>query len=134
MDTPEAARAMTNRQTQSYLYEFDRNETRSTGTISLLVSADPLQHYHEIHVVNGRVPLQRDTRETWLHTMKVVPSTYHQMVDIPLQLGRPTSEEIKSRPKPFLQSLGRDRGRSRKLLEQLRGDPPQKEAKLVAAE
>jgi len=48
MDTPEAARAMTNRQTQSYMYEFDRNETRSTGTISLLVRADPLQHYHEI--------------------------------------------------------------------------------------
>jgi len=41
-DSPEAARALINCQTQSHLYWFDENETRSPGTISLPVRADPL--------------------------------------------------------------------------------------------
>ena len=40
-NTPEIARAMIGPQTQSHLYGFDRNETRSSGTISLPVRADP---------------------------------------------------------------------------------------------
>ena len=40
-DSQEAARVLINCQTQSRLYEFDGNETRSLGTISLPVRADP---------------------------------------------------------------------------------------------
>ena len=50
-DTPEAARAMINPQSLSNLYEFDENETRSSGMISLSVRADPYNIITEFFVM-----------------------------------------------------------------------------------
>jgi len=55
-DTTEIARAMINPQTQSILYEFDWNETRSPDTISLLVCAD-LYVITEFFVIDVESPL-----------------------------------------------------------------------------
>ena len=51
-DTPEAARAMINSQTQPHLYGFDENETRSRGIISLPVRADPYNIITEFYIVD----------------------------------------------------------------------------------
>jgi len=51
-DTPEVTRAMINHQTQSHLYGFDGNETRSTGTISLPLRADPYNIITKFYVVD----------------------------------------------------------------------------------
>ena len=47
-DTPEMARAMNNLQTQSCLYGFDGNVTRSPNTFSLLVRSGPIQCHHKV--------------------------------------------------------------------------------------
>ena len=55
-DSPEAARALINRQTQSHLYGFDENETRSPRTISLPVSADPYNVITKFYMVDVESP------------------------------------------------------------------------------
>jgi len=40
-ETPELARKMILPQTQSLLYEFDRSEARSPGTITFPIQTDP---------------------------------------------------------------------------------------------
>ena len=51
-DTLEAARAMINSQTQSNLYGFDGNETRSFGMISLSFCADPCNVITEFFMID----------------------------------------------------------------------------------
>ena len=51
-DTPEEARSMINPQTQSNLYRFEWNETRSPGTISLPVCVDPYNVIMEFFVID----------------------------------------------------------------------------------
>jgi len=63
-DTPEAARAMINPQTQSNLYGFDENETRSPSTISLFVRANPYNVITEVFHDRCWVSAQRDPRST----------------------------------------------------------------------
>jgi len=51
-DTLEIACAMICPQFQSSLYEFDENETRSFGMISLPISADPYNFIMEFYVID----------------------------------------------------------------------------------
>jgi len=74
---------MINHQTQSHLYGFDGNETHSSGTISLPVRADPYNIIMEFYVMDAEPPHNAILRKHWLHMMKVVPSTYHEMVRYP---------------------------------------------------
>ena len=58
-DTLEAPRAMINPQTQSYLYGFDENETRSSGIIWLIVRTNPYNVITEFYVVDVVFPITR---------------------------------------------------------------------------
>ena len=62
------------------MYGFDRNETRSPGTISLSVRADPYNIITKFYMVDVESPYNAILGKPWLHMMKVVPSTYHQLV------------------------------------------------------
>jgi len=87
MDTPEIARAMISPQTQSHMYGFDRNETHSSGTVAIPVHADAYTIIMEFYVVDVESPHNAILKRSWLYMMKVVPSTYHQLVQYPTPTG-----------------------------------------------
>ena len=59
-------------------------ETRhSPGTIALTVHADPYNVIIEFYVVDVESPQNAILWRPWLHVMKVVPFTYHQLVRYP---------------------------------------------------
>ena len=86
-NTPETARAMISPQTQSHLHGFDGNETRSRGTISLLVVWDPYNVITEFYLVDVEFSHNAILRRPWLHMMKVVSSADHQLVQYPTPVG-----------------------------------------------
>ena len=81
--TMEIARAMINPQTRSHLYGFDGNETHSLGTVTLLIHADLYNIITKFYVVDVKSSHNTILGRSWLHVMKVVTSTYHQMVWYP---------------------------------------------------
>ena len=85
-DTLETARVMISPQTQSHPYGFDVNEIHSPGIISLLVRADPYIVIMKFYVVDVESSHNAILGRPWLHLMKVVPSTYHQLVQYSLRL------------------------------------------------
>ena len=76
-DTPKIAREMINPQTRSHLYEFDRSETRSPGTVALLIRTDPYNIITEFYVINMGFPYNAILRRPWIHIMKAILSSYH---------------------------------------------------------
>jgi len=78
---------MINPQTQPHLYGFDENETHSAGRVALPVRADPYNVITEFYVVDVESPHNVILGRLWLHMMKVVLSTYHQLVRSLLRLG-----------------------------------------------
>ena len=79
-DTLETAQAMINSQTQCHLYGFDRNVMRSPSKVILPVHADPYNVILEFYVVDIESPHNAILGRPWLYMMKVVSSTYHQLV------------------------------------------------------
>ena len=86
-DTPETARAMINPQTQSYMYEFDGNETHSPGTVALPVRADPYNVITEFYLIDMESPHNVILVRPWLHTIKAMPSSTINWCDTLLRLG-----------------------------------------------
>ena len=74
---------MINPQTKSHLYRFDGNNTHSPGMVSLLAHADPYNVIMEFDVVDVECPHNMILGRLWLYMMKVVQSTYHQLVRYP---------------------------------------------------
>ena len=59
---------------------FNGSSTTSLGDIVLPVQADPVTLNVQFSVVQDLSPFNVILGRTWLHYMKAMPSTYHQMV------------------------------------------------------
>ena len=59
---------------------FNGASTTSLGDIVLLVQAGPVTLNVQFSVVEDLSPFNAILGRTWLHDMKTIPSTYHQMV------------------------------------------------------
>ncbi|RVX12535.1 hypothetical protein CK203_011637 [Vitis vinifera] len=70
------------------LSEFNGVTTTSLGDIVLPVQAGPVTLNVQFSVVQDLSPFNVILRRTWLHYMKVIPSTYHQMVSFLTEDGQ----------------------------------------------
>ena len=59
---------------------FNGSSTTSLGDIVLPVQAGPVTLNVQFSIVQELSPFNVILERTWLHYMKVIPSTYHQMV------------------------------------------------------
>ena len=71
---------MINPQTQSNLYGFDMNDTRSPGMILLPVCVDQYNIIVEFFIIDIESPHVMILGRPWIHMMKAVPSSYHQLL------------------------------------------------------
>ena len=62
------------------LSRFNGAAITSLGDVVLLVQVGPIILNVQFSVVEDLSPFNAILRRTWLHYMKVIPSTYHQMV------------------------------------------------------
>ena len=62
------------------LFGFNGSSTTSLGDVTLPVQAGPVVLNVLFSVVENLSPFNAILGRTWLHDMKVIPSTYHQMV------------------------------------------------------
>ena len=62
------------------LYGFNGATTVTMGGITLLVRAGSVVQQVLFSVIEDLGPYNSIVGRPWLHTMKVVPSTYHQMI------------------------------------------------------
>ncbi|RVW64181.1 hypothetical protein CK203_046310 [Vitis vinifera] len=67
---------------------FNGSSTTSLGDVTLPVQAGPVILNVLFSVVEDLSPFNAILGRTWLHGMKVVPSTYHQMVSFITQDGQ----------------------------------------------
>jgi len=79
-DTPEITQVMINPQTQFHLYVFDGNEMHSPGMVAFSVHAVPYNFITEFYIVDMESLQNATLGRLWLHIMKIVPSTYYQLV------------------------------------------------------
>ena len=70
------------------LSEFNRAATTSLGDIVLPVQAGPVTFNVQFSVVQDLSPFNVILGRTWLHYMKAIPSTYHQMVSFLTEDGQ----------------------------------------------
>jgi hypothetical protein len=85
-ETPEAARAMV-RPSSTPLYGFDGTEARSSGSVSIPVRADPYNIITDFYVMDVPSPHNAILGRPWIHMMRAVPSTYHQLLRYPTKEG-----------------------------------------------
>ena len=62
------------------LYGFNRATTTTLGDVTLLMKAGPITQRVLFSVVKDLGPYNAIVGWTWMHSMKAVPSTYHQTV------------------------------------------------------
>ncbi|RVW63923.1 hypothetical protein CK203_056783 [Vitis vinifera] len=62
------------------LRRFNKASTTSLGDVVLLVQVGPIVHNVQFSVVEDLFPFNTIMGCTWLHGIKVIMSTYHQMV------------------------------------------------------
>ncbi|XP_034678877.1 uncharacterized protein LOC117909085 [Vitis riparia] len=67
---------------------FNGSSTTSLGDVTLPVQAGPVILNILFSVIEDLSPFNAILGRTWLHGMKVVPSTYHQMVSFITQDGQ----------------------------------------------
>ena len=67
---------------------FNGSFTTSLGDVTLSVQAEPVILNVLFSVVKDLSPFNAILGRTWLHSMKVIPSTYHQMVSFITQDGQ----------------------------------------------
>ena len=66
---------------------FNGATTVTLGDVALLVKARPVTQQVLFSIVEDLGPYNAIMRRAWLHSMKVVPSTYHQMVSYLTNVG-----------------------------------------------
>ena len=66
--------------TDRVLSRFNGSTTLTVGDIALSVKAGPVTQQVLFSVVEDLGPYNAIVGRTWLHTMKVIPSTYHQTI------------------------------------------------------
>ena len=62
-------------------------ETTSLGDVVLLVQASLVTQNVQFSIVEDFFPFNAIMGRTWLHSMKLIPFTYHQMVNYLTQDG-----------------------------------------------
>ena len=82
-DTPKQARKLIIPHTQSLLYSFDRSKARSPGMIEFSVRANPFNIVTRFCVLDLQFPYNAIFRRPWIHMMRAVPSTHHQLPKYP---------------------------------------------------
>jgi len=82
-DTLELARKIICPQTQSLLYRFDESKPHLPGTITFPVRADPYNIVIDVCVLDVESSYKAILRSPWIHMMRVVPSTHHQLLKYP---------------------------------------------------
>ena len=70
------------------LSRFNGAMTISLGDVVLPVQADPVTLNIQFSMVNDLFPYNAIMGCAWLHKMKIVPSTYHQMVSCLTEEGQ----------------------------------------------
>ena len=63
------------------LYGFNGSTTLTVGDIDLSVKSGPVTQQVLFLVVKDLGPYNAIVGRTWLHTMKAIPSTYHQTIN-----------------------------------------------------
>ena len=63
------------------LFEFNGATIVTMGDIALLVKASPVVQQVLFSIVKNLGPYNAIVGQAWLHAMKVVPSTYHPMIN-----------------------------------------------------
>ena len=86
-DAPELAQKLIIPQTRSLLYRFNANEARSAGTVEYLVHVDPLYVVIEFYILDVQSPYNAILGRLWIHMMRVVLSTHHQLLKYPTPSG-----------------------------------------------
>ena len=66
--------------TGGILSNFNRETTITLGDVSLLVTVRPFTKQIFFSIVEDLGPYSTIVGRTWLHLMKVIPSTYHQTI------------------------------------------------------
>ena len=66
---------------------FNGSTTLTVGDIALFVKAGPITQQVLFSVVEDLGPYNAIVGRTWLHTMKAIPSTYHQTISYLMALG-----------------------------------------------
>ena len=79
-DAPELARKLIIPQTQSLLYGFDGNEARSPDIVRFLILVDSYNVVTEFSILNVPSPYNAILGRPWIHMMRAVPSTHHQLL------------------------------------------------------
>ena len=70
------------------LFGFNEATTVTTGDITLPVKAEPIVQQVLFSVVEDLGPYNAIVGRAWLHAMKIVPSTYHQMINYLTSVGK----------------------------------------------
>ena len=70
------------------LFGFNGATTISLGYVVLPVQAGPITLNVRFSVVEDLSPFNTIMRHTWIHNMKVIPSTYHRMVSYLIEDGQ----------------------------------------------
>ena len=74
--------------TEQILSGFNGITTMTLGDITLPVQAGPVTQQVLFSIVDDLRPYNFIVGRAWLHSMKVVPSTYHQMVSYLTNVGQ----------------------------------------------
>jgi len=82
-DTPEPARKLMIPQIQSLLYSFDGNKAYSHDTVEFPVRAIPFNIVTEFCVLEVQFSYAILGRP-WIHMMRAVQSTHHQLLKYPI--------------------------------------------------
>ena len=86
-DTPELAQKLIIPQTQSLLYGFGSSEVRFPGTVEFPVRTNSFNVVTESRVLNIKSPYNVILGRPWIHMMRVVMSTHHQLLKYPTPSG-----------------------------------------------
>lgn len=70
------------------LFGFNRATTTSLGDVVLLVQAGPVTMSVQSSVVNDLSPYNTIMERVWLHKMKFIHFTYHQIVSYLMDTGQ----------------------------------------------
>ena len=70
------------------LSSFNRATTTTLGDVTLLVKAEQVTQLVLFSVAEDLGPYNAIVGQIWLHSMKVVPLTYYQMVSYPINVGQ----------------------------------------------
>ena len=67
---------------------FNRATTITLGDVALLIKVEPFTYQVLFSIVEDLEPYNAMMGRPWLHLLKVVPSTYHQMVSYLTNVGQ----------------------------------------------